>query len=237
MPYAYLLFDADHTLLDFRATARQAFFRTMRHFGIEVEEAHFLHYEQLNHQYWQAYESGRIDVRELRLGRWQAFLEALREWRDPAELNDCYLEAVGQSAILLEGAQDLLDRLKADGWRMGLVTNGLSRVQRPRLRLSGLERYFDFAVISDEVGSAKPQRAFFDHAFRQMEPVLERRPRPDEVLVVGDSLEADIKGGRDYGCHTCWFNPEGKPRPDAIAPHYEVRRLDAIAELLDTAVR
>lgn len=236
MPYAYLLFDADHTLLDFRATAREAFFHTMRHFGIEVEDAHFAHYEQLNYQYWQAYESGRIDVRELRLGRWQAFFEALREWRDPADVNDCYLEAVGQSAILLEGAQTLLDHLERAGWRMALVTNGLSRVQRPRLRLSGLEAYFDFVVISDEVGSAKPQRAFFDHAFRQMEPVLARRPRPDEVLVIGDSLEADIKGGRDYGCHTCWYNPERKPRSLDIEPHYEVHRLEAVVELLATAV-
>ena len=232
MPYAYLLFDADHTLLDFRATARKAFFHTMRYFGIECDDAHFAHYEQLNHHYWQAYESGRIDERELRLGRWQAFFELLREWRDPAEVNECYIEAVSRSAILLEGARPLLDRLKGAGWRMALVTNGLSQVQRPRLRHSGIETYFDFVVISDEVGSAKPQRAFFDHAFRQMEPVLARRPHPEEVLVIGDSLEADIKGGRDYGCHTCWYNPEGKPRPRDIEPNYEVHRLEAVADLL-----
>ncbi len=233
MPYAYLLFDADHTLLDFRATARQAFFHAMQRLGIEATEAHFLQYEQLNARYWKAFEERRIDLQTLRLGRFREFFALLREWRDPAEANHHYLEAVSRSAILLEGARALLDTLKAQGWRMGLITNGLSRVQRPRLRLSGLDAYFDFAVISDEVGCAKPQAEFFEHAFRQITPALQRRPLPQEVLVIGDSLEADIKGGRDYGCHTCWYNPLNRPNRSGIQPHYEVRRLGAIAELLE----
>jgi 2-haloacid dehalogenase len=48
------------------------------------------------------------------------------------------------------------------------------------------------------------------------------------VLIVGDSLTSDIKGGINYGIDTCWFNPFHKPRATEIAIQYEIHRLDEL---------
>ncbi len=231
MRYRYLLFDLDHTLLDFHATARSAFFRTMQAFQVDVQHAHWQYYQRLNAQYWKAFEQGRIDVITLRIGRWRDLFAHMREWRNPREVNHYYLEQVSQSAIAIDGASSLLHQLHRKKQRMAIITNGLSQVQRPRLARSGFQAYFDFALISDEVGYLKPQTAFFDQAFRQITQQLGHQPQPEEVLVIGDSLEADIKGGNDYGCHTCWFNPKGLTAPPDLQPHYEISHLREVLML------
>ena len=54
------------------------------------------------------------------------------------------------------------------------------------------------------------------------------------ALMVGDSLTSDIRGGRNAGLRTCWFDHLGRPyRPD-ILPDYTVAALDQLPALLDT---
>jgi HAD superfamily hydrolase (TIGR01509 family) len=117
------------------------------------------------------------------------------------------LQWLGTAGGLVEGARELLDDLHGDV-RLGLITNGYSEVQRPRLTHFDLSHYFEAVVVSSEIGHAKPSAAFFDHAFTAL-----GSPDPATVLVVGDSLSSDIAGGRNAGTVTCWFNPAGKPVP------------------------
>ncbi len=109
-----------------------------------------------------------------------------------------------------------------------LITNGLAEVQRPRFAASSIRRHFEGLVISEEVGAAKPDPRIFDVAFAKMED-----PKRTEVLMVGDSLSSDIKGGNDSGIDTCWFNPSGRNGEHGVEPKYEIRKLD---ELLDIAL-
>ena len=60
----------------------------------------------------------------------------------------------------------------------------------------------------------------FDVAFIRM-----GNPSRDEVLIIGDSLSSDIKGGCDYGIDTCWFNPELRPRSLDVEIRYEISDL------------
>jgi 2-haloacid dehalogenase len=80
---------------------------------------------------------------------------------------------------------------------------------------------------TDSLISLKPHTAFFDYTHRHM-----GRPEKDRVLVVGDSLSADITGGASFGFKTCWFNPHGTPADPSIQPDYEIDvlgKLPAIA--------
>jgi FMN phosphatase YigB (HAD superfamily) len=101
---------------------------------------------------------------------------------------------------------------------LAVVTNGLSRVQRPRLQGAGLLSLFDVVIISEEIGVAKPARAFFEIAREQM-----GRPAPETILIVGDSWEADIAGAVASGWDACWFNPDGRPTPPAPTVQRVVR--------------
>ncbi|MEJ6693538.1 MAG: HAD-IA family hydrolase, partial [Saprospiraceae bacterium] len=85
--------------------------------------------------------------------------------------------------------------------------------------------YFDAIVVSDEIGHAKPQQGYFDHVFSQMGPT-----DLSKTIVIGDSLNSDIKGALDYGLDCVWLNPERKSH-GGLKPTYEVRSVKEIIEL------
>jgi 2-haloacid dehalogenase len=93
-------------------------------------------------------------------------------------------------------------------------------VQRSRLEKSTINKYFSSIVISEEVGAAKPGKLIFNAAFEKMSHPLKK-----DVLIIGDSLSSDIKGGNDYGIDTCWFNPKQKPYESDIGTNYEIVKL------------
>ena len=105
---------------------------------------------------------------------------------------------------MIEGAEELLAKLEGEVGLM-LITNGLKDVQRSRLAHSTIQHYFSDVIISEEVGSAKPDEGIFNVAFEKMS-----HPPKADVLIIGDSLTSDIRGGNRFGIDTCWFNPEGR---------------------------
>ena len=86
---------------------------------------------------------------------------------------------------------------------------------------------FDGVFISDEIGSEKPSKAFFDHVFATVKD-LDR----DEVMIVGDSDSSDMRGGLAAGIRTCWYNPAGASRPVALPLDEEIHDLWQVQELL-----
>ena len=99
----------------------------------------------------------------------------------------------------------------------------MKEVQRPRLQKTEIQRFFEIIVVSDEIGVSKPHPGFFEHAFHQMQ-----RPPTEKVLVVGDNLEADIKGGNQSGTDTCWYNPKKRTNETGILPNYEISSLEEL---------
>ncbi len=100
-------------------------------------------------------------------------------------------------------------------------------MQRPRIERAGFDRIFPVVVISGEEGIAKPAAGIFDIALRRMGD-----PRREEVLLIGDSLSSDVRGGVDYGLDTCWYNPAAAERGDGPEPRYEIRRLHELRGIL-----
>jgi 2-haloacid dehalogenase len=132
---------------------------------------------------------------------------------NPDTINRYYLNLLAQQIVEITGARQLLNH-SCQRFKLALVTNGFAEVQHPRIDRSGLKMYFEHIVISEEIGANKPATAFFDYTFS-----LLGQPHPQEVMIIGDSLSSDIRGGSDYGIKTCWYNPknlknEGVPRPD-----------------------
>ncbi|MGN0524632.1 HAD-IA family hydrolase, partial [Eubacterium sp.] len=100
-------------------------------------------------------------------------------------------------------------------------------VQRKKLAVSGIADIFDGVFISDEVGYEKPSVNFFKH-------VLANIPSVDtnEILIVGDSLTSDIKGGNNMDFKTCWFNPQSLPLKDGYTVNYQIKNAEDIFDIL-----
>ncbi len=223
MRYNWILFDADDTLFDFKKSARLALGHTLTDYKITATETHFQVYETINHDAWMAFERQEITAVELRKIRFERFLDAIGEYRDPMEMNAHYLYLLSQTRFMLEGAVDLVETLRSNNYRMGLITNGLREVQRPRITHAEMDKYFDVIIVSDEIGVSKPHEGFFKHSFEMM-----GYPEKSEVIVVGDSLNSDIQGGNNYGVDICWFNPKGASNLTEHLPKFQIQRLEEL---------
>ena len=102
------------------------------------------------------------------------------------------------------------------------------KLQKKRLALCSFDKYFDGLFISEEIGANKPSKEFFDAVFKALS-----FPEKESVILIGDSLSADISGGNAYGIKTVLFEnkPAGK-NTDTI-PTFTVRSLREIEKLLD----
>ena len=67
----------------------------------------------------------------------------------------------------------------------------------------------DGIFLSEKLGAEKPNKGFFDRVLAEVAP-----EDLSEVLIVGDSLTSDMRGGIGAGIRTCWYNPEKKPLPE-----------------------
>lgn len=225
MRYQTLLFDLDHTLLDSDASEVAAYAHTMATIGLDDPDQHFERYVDINREMWRAVEAGTMHPDEVRFRRFEQFTADIGVDADPVAMAEAFVRGLGAHGELYDGARDLLDALGGHV-RLALVTNGLSDVQRARIERLDLDRYFDAIVISSEVGVTKPRREIFDLTFERL-----GAPDPATAVMIGDSLSSDMRGGRDYGIATCWFNPhELAAGPDDTVTH-EIRTLTEILDL------
>ncbi len=224
--YDWLLFDADNTLWDFSAAEAAALERTLIKRDIAWSEEVLAEYKIINHKAWSDYEAGILPKSQLRTIRFQRLLDLYRLDHPAEELSFDYRTYLAESTHMLEGAWELLEALSPH-YRMGLVTNGLKEVQRPRLANTGIGKFFEFIVISDEIGVAKPHAGFFDHAYEYMQKADKAR-----VLMIGDNPNADIGGALAYGFDACWLRNPGVADRKPFGETYRIREIKALATLL-----
>lgn len=224
--YKFILFDLDGTLFDYDKAETEAFEKTFGHFKIDFRDNFLAEYKTVNKSVWRDYELGLISQIELRTKRFDLLSEAIGIKLSAAEFSRVYLKYLSEGIYLIDDAENVSQYLYGK-YKLFLITNGISEVQRPRLKASAINKYFEDIIISEEAGSAKPDTKIFDICFEKM-----NYPGKDEVLLIGDSLTSDIAGGNNYGIDTCWFNPAGSGRAEGFSIDYEIKKLSELSSLL-----
>jgi putative hydrolase of the HAD superfamily len=112
---------------------------------------------------------------------------------------DAYFEPFVRSCQLIPGTYDTLASLTGQ-YRLGLVSNFTHppAVEQILVRV-GLERFFDEIIISGRLGVRKPHPAIFSELTRRLALA------PDEIVFVGDELQADIVGAQKAGMRAVWM--------------------------------
>ena len=154
---------------------------------------------------WLEFEKGGITKSFLLDNRFARFFEAIGFTGDGVKANSDYLDGLAEGNILLPGALEVCRKIKEMGAKLYLATNGVTRVQKNRLATSELADLCDGIFVSEEAGSQKPQKEYFDFVFNRL-----GNPAKEKVLMVGDSLSSDIKGAVAYGIPCCWLNRKGQ---------------------------
>ncbi len=225
MRWRYLLIDNDNTLMDFGAAERKALADALENAGIPADAKNCETYHRINDGLWKALERGETTQPQLKVERFRQLLAYLgRSDAAPETLAASYAEKLGQHADLLPGAEDFIRNIHGK-MKIALVSNGVSSIQRSRLKKCPLTALLDEIVISEEVGAAKPDPKLLHAA-------LERLGCEDKSLAVmmGDSATADIPAATNAGIDSIFFSPQGETCAEAT---YSVTNYgDALAILL-----
>lgn len=223
-----ILFDLDNTLLDFHLAERIALTKTLLHLGIEPKEEILVRYSEINSSQWKLLELGKLTREEVRVNRYKLLFQEIGVNRCASSATKYYENLLGIGHYFVSGAEELL-RTLSNNYRLYIVSNGLTAVQQPRIKSACIAKYVEDIFISQMVGFNKPSIEFFNHCFKKIPEF-----RNDETMIVGDSLTSDIKGGKNAGIITVWFNPEDTENLSDIIPDYEIGRLLDLLSLLET---
>lgn len=203
MKIKHIFFDLDHTLWDFEANSAAAYSKIFNERKIQLPVEKFLnYYKTINLKYWRLYRVDKITKEELRYGRLKDTFDFLKYEIDDkliSELADDYLIELAGFNKLFEGTHELLTYLKSK-YQLHIITNGFNEVQHAKLVNSGIKKYFDHIITSESVGFKKPNPKVFEFALNLA------NAKKKESVMIGDSWEADIMGGKKYGMHTIYCN-------------------------------
>lgn len=109
---------------------------------------------------------------------------------DPNAFQAAFMEAEVRETTALPGSKTTLEQLAGNA-PIGVLTNGVGRLQRRKLAATGLDEYVDTIVVSGEIGCGKPNPGIYRTAAERLSA--------DHRTFVADNYERDLRPARDRG--------------------------------------
>ena len=214
--YRHIFFDLDHTIWDFDKNAEETLqelyvIHGLDKIGLSSADVFIETYTRNNHSLWAQYHVGKITKDYLREARFKTtFLDlGVRPELIPVGFEDEYVKLCPTKTNLFPDAHEVLTYLKGK-YIMHLISNGFKESTEIKIAGSNISHYFDKVIISEAVGVNKPDKAIFEHALNLAGAVI------DESIMIGDSIEADIRGALNFGMDAIYFNPMHLTKPDDV---------------------
>ena len=165
---------------------------------------------------------------------WAEFLRELKITPTEKLVEKCielyYKPRVGVGKVVYyPDSKPALIELKKRGLKLGIISN-VSRGITFFLKELKFEEYFDIIVFSWEVGWRKPFKKIFEEATKRL------RVKPEESIMVGDSLKADVTGAKNFGMIAIWINRRSSEidlEKIPVKPDYTVKSLLEVVEIVD----
>lgn len=214
--------------------------RSLLNSGCEFEETDFVNkYQEIITEY---YQNREIDLIERPIE--EVLLKALNFFQQGPIPDEALNKAIADMYRVTEShwkiepdTHETLSQLKSKGFRLGLISNASNSPDLNRLIDShDLRKYFECIVISAEESIRKPDRRIFKIAFDRM------RINPQNAIMVGDTLNADIYGAQQAGMRAIWISRRAQ-RPDNInvnewiLPDWTINDLASLLSLVDVSSR
>lgn len=223
-----ILWDIDGTLLNFEEAEKAAIRSGFEIFGLGACSDEMIRtYSEINKGYWKRLERGEITKKEVLEGRFRDFFEKYGlDLSVVSDFNAQYQISLGDTVVFYDNALETVQACRGN-FPQYAVTNGTKVAQDRKLKNSGLINLLDGVFISEEVGTEKPGIGFFEKVFEKI-----GKYDCSEIMIVGDSLTSDMKGGNNAGIVTCWFNPDKKKEETDLRIDYEISNLKQVMDIV-----
>jgi len=142
------------------------------------------------------------------------------------ELSEAHWTTMSRLFTHYPEAMQILEAMSLK-YRINLLSNGPSDLQREKIRALGLENRFEHVIISGEVGHSKPSREIF-------EALLSRTgAQAHQIMYIGDNYMKDIVGALGAGLRAVWVNRDGRQAPShPLKPEHAIKDLSELAHIL-----
>ncbi|SHH00204.1 YjjG family noncanonical pyrimidine nucleotidase [Pedobacter caeni] len=212
----HIFFDLDHTIWDFDRNAEETLTELYHQYQLESlglrSSREFIDtYTENNQILWAEYHLGKITKETLRSERFsKTFIQlGIHPAHVPSQFEDDYVRITPTRTNLFEGSEKVLTYLQKK-YTLHIISNGFKESTLTKMDKSGLNPFFSNVIISEDVGVNKPDKAIFEYALQKASALKK------ESIMIGDSLEADIRGAQDYGMKAIYFNPLNKEKPEDV---------------------
>jgi putative hydrolase of the HAD superfamily len=224
----HIFFDLDHTIWDFDKNAQETLTELYEQYrldtlGLTSCTAFIERYTDNNQLLWAEYHMGRITKETLRAERFSKTFIELGVAPDsvPHQFEEDYVKFSPQKTNLFEGSEKVLAYLQKK-YTLHVISNGFKETTLMKMDLCNLNPYFDNVIISEDVGANKPDRIIFEYALAKAGAIKE------ESIMIGDSIEADIRGAQEFGMKAIFFNPLGKEQPSDVL--WQIEHLEELMQ-------
>ena len=149
---------------------------------------------------------------------WRFFLEKKPAIDEVLSMEGIYTEEIRQRCLgvyrlhepdihLYDGVMEILTKLRSDGYKLGIITDGRPEGQRAKIQVLGLGKYMDHIIVTDELGGVKYRKPN-EAAFIQMADKL--NVAFTQMCYVGDNIKKDFSAPLKLGMRAVWFrNQDG----------------------------
>jgi putative hydrolase of the HAD superfamily len=213
----FAFFDLDNTLVDQSGALREWAEHFVSDRGLDPAAVDFLAVKSSNAATWTEYAADF--KRHFQLA--DSVEQLVRD------VTDTYPRFFVLDAAVAEG----LRLLRAEGWRLGIITNGAKTMQSAKIDQVGLRDLVDGVFISEAEGSRKPERRIFEQAAAKLGVQLGHR----NGWMVGDTLDADVAGGVAAGLRTVWLQGDNALTVTDPQPHHICASIADALKLLAAA--
>ena len=221
-----VLIDIDNTILDFDKCSDESIKQCAEHFGITLPENYFEVFSECNDKLWSLLEQGSISKQDIYDRRWVEIFKRLGVQADGIAFEEMFRKKIRSITIPVDGAEELLQYL-SEKYPVYCASNASREQQEIRLRSKNFHQYISGFFMSEDIGFQKPAKEFFFACTNALYPI-----KPSEIVMIGDSVNADIIGAKNFGLKTIWFNFRNEAYSDYNFTDYTVNNLSEIKNIL-----
>ncbi len=221
-----VLIDIDNTILDFDKSAQAVIIKLAKDCNIKLPDRYFDVFRRINDNLWTELEQGNIVKSDIYKLRWKTIFKELDIEADYNLFEENFRKEMRNTAIPIEGAANILEYL-SNKYPVYTASNSSKLQQEIRLRSSGLSKHISGMFSSEEIGFQKPAKEFFYECCKELYPI-----RPDETVMIGDSIDADIIGAKNFGIKSIWFDYYNRNYENLCFTDYRISELKELKNII-----